>query len=652
MIFILLLALPGAWGLVQPQAHFEEVNFYFNVPREEVDFFASNESVGFNGDSQGRNIEDLKATLRGDIPSIGAKAFFQEKKRYVPANGTIDIILTIRVPSSAPDGIYRGSLSIKGKNVEDYSKEIKLEVEHPPPTLVARWNKQLGKVKAGEAYSSQLLVEEYYGYRNAGNITLNLFKTGPAKLDFEEKFFSLGAGKSKKFTVDLRAENTSLIPGNYTITPQLTSDRAIARRSIQNLNYSVPFPEMAISPASLNFGKVTFRAGKDTSSVEMVVREEGGYTPLEDLELSLLGGEEGWINFSAPGHVPPGGERKVDLNLRLPPYASLGVKTWNFSLDARFIPPEQLGARAQVYFPGIEEAEEELAGVEPLKSEPQVLNTTARLVGSAENETQVGVIAGVMAVYNGVLGYHRALSPPGGVEEKARQLLSAGSSLMKVEAGNQTLQGGRAAMAGNISRALKGHWIEKAEGVFANLERMAGREEETNLKKAAFHFKLLKELAEFHPQKEASLYQSQQRKAEASYRGNLTRAIELRVSSQSELEGLKASNLWLGDNLVILNPFAYRGTLEKLEGARRDSEKAEDLFSLAGEGNEVERQKDFTARLEGIKERAEGIFRVYISILTLVGLAYIARLTLGIQRFLKDSEELKTGEVLMREEEG
>lgn len=651
-IISLLLALPVAMAQVVPRVSFDEVSFYFDEPKSKTDYFYANKSVEFIGDTKFRNIKGLEAIISGNASSIGLTAHFQRTSRFVPANETVDSLLTFKIPSKAKARLYEGQLTINGENVDNITEAIKVRVEYPPPTVRARWSKLMPeKLIAGQSYSPELVVSEFYGYRDAGDISVSFFTTGPVDVGPPEKSFSLQAGKSKKLVAEVEVHNSSLIPGNYTIQPQIEVSETTILKSVGSLNYTIPPPVMEIGTQSIDFGKNTFEAGKDISQARIALREKGGYTPLEDIRISIREGEEGWISVEHPGYLAPNESGSINLTLKLPAEASLGRKGWEFSISSRFVSPERITARTLVYFPGLEEAERKLQKIEPLE-DGSALQKTLVLVRMTKNRTQLKSIAGAMSVYNGVVAFHKILSSSyDTTEERAEQLLHAGSSLSRVEAAGQILAGGLKTPASEVHSSLEGLWLSETEEVIKKLEEKAQGEKGENLKAAALHFKLLGGLSELSGIGNSEHYRAMQRSLEEDYRKNLSRGTELSLSSETEFNELRGSHLWLGDNLIILNPFAYEGAIAKLEETGKNSRRAEQLFSLAGEKEELTLQEKFTARVEGIEARAEKIFKAYISLLTMLFLGYIARLALGLQRYKRDLKELGVGDIVLAPEE-
>lgn len=640
LVLAVLLALHSCHALVQPKIPFSSVYFYFDAPRTQVSHFYVNKTVDLIGGDTGENVQDLKAVLEGDIKNIGLTAYFDRKSAYVPANSTVSLILTFKIPSSVKSGKYRGSITIQGSGISTTTRDIVVEVEHPPPTVRVLWdNQDMGKVKAGESYTKKLTVEEYYGYRDAGNVTITIPPTGHVSIYPEQIAVYLKAGEKKTFDIKITVHNRSIIPGNYTISPQVKAEFSISVKEVKSLSYTIPYPVLLFTPRTVDFGRLTFEPEKDIAERTLVITEGSGYTPLENLRLSVEQGEN-WIQIDSPEYVPPGGNATAKLKLTLPPYATLGVKEWKLALRASYTERVEIPARAIVYFPGLEEASKELASLKPQdKRIKEAVELTYQVVQKAKSETEVGRISSALLVYTGMRSFYEQMQLSGDVFSRARQLVLASAYLSRIKAGSIFYE-----EASQVYNLLREVWMEEYRKTSEVLEKKAG---EGNLREKAISYKYLKRLsiAAGDPYER---YAEEQKKAERDYARNIENAYSSRGRAEQFLHRASIKCLVLGDNYIVLNPFVYERVVNLLEMAKNESVKAEELFAEAGEEEELIVQHRFTQKLTTIERRTKQLFNALLAFLVMFFSAYIAMVTLGVQRYIKDEEEIGIGDVILR----
>ncbi len=640
LLFVVLLALNSCHALAQPTIPFSEVYFYFDAPRSQVSHFYINKSIDLIGGDTGVNVQDLTAVLDGDIKNIGLSAYFERKSVYVPANSTVNLILTFKIPSSAKRGKYRGSITIQGSGINTVTKDIVVEVEHPPPTVRLLWdNPQMGSVRAGEGYTKKLTVEEYYGYRDAGNVTISIPPTGPVSISPEQISAYLKAGEKKTFNIKITVHNRSIIPGNYTISPQVKAEFSLSVKEVQTLKYNLPYPVLIFNPKTVDFGRLTFEPGKDVAEKTLAIKEGSGYTPLENLKLSVEEGEN-WIQIESPEYVPPGGNATAKLKLTLPPYATLGAKEWKIGLRASYIDKVEIPAKVIVYFPGLEEASKELNSLKPEDERiKKAVELTSQIVQNAKSETEVGRISSALLVYTGVRSFYEQMQLSGDTFSKARQLVLAGKSLSRIKAGSTFYN-----EASQIYTLLREVWMEKYRKTKEVLEKEA---EEGNLREKAISYKYLK-LLSMSAGEPYEGYAKEQKKAEKEYARNIGDAYSSRSRAEQFLHRASRLCLVLGDNYIVLNPFVYEKVVNLLESAKSESVKAEELFSQAGEEEELRVQHRFTQKITEIEERTKQLFNALLAFLIIFFSAYLALVTLGVQRYIRDEEEVRIGDVILR----
>ncbi|MFH0818096.1 MAG: hypothetical protein V1909_05705, partial [Candidatus Micrarchaeota archaeon] len=200
------------------------------------------------------------------------------------------VMLTI--PDSAAEGQYFGKVSFSSKG-STVSEAVNLTV-HWPSAKLDVIGKDIGNVKSGASSAFYIEVKETFGYRVLQNVSCSaLFQDELQK----PQIYSVGAiqpfGSGKcRFTIGLPERDTKV--GNYSVYVKINS--AAGERAI-TVNYTVPVPYMLLAPKELSLGKVTFDAGKDVARSLLIIMENGGFTPLENIKFRLISGEKDWVTL-------------------------------------------------------------------------------------------------------------------------------------------------------------------------------------------------------------------------------------------------------------------------------------------------------------------------------------------------------------------
>ena len=660
VLLLSLLLLPPVAAQVEAGFIYTDVDFYFNAPRDQVDRFEVNLTLmlyNFNNQSAAL-VSDLKAELDGEAAQRGVTVSLEKSYVRVEPEDSAYVRITFMAPSSMAEGSYDAELTVTGNytyvggggsHLLLNQFYISVNVEHPPPTLSAVWDlADWGRLRAGQSFERTLTVREVFGYAAAENISVYLSITGPAELNYTPLLGEVPAGGSRRLSVAVRVPERNLKPGDYSVVPRFVKPSDVDVAQLQSANYTIPEPVMAVSTTALDFGKITFEAGRDTSTRSISVNETGGYTPIEGLEVILEKGEEGWISVSGADYVPPGGSISLNFSLALPPDASLGKKSWVFVLKGGYAGSLRLEASATVYFPGLEDAERRLQALE----EPeytQVLASLRQLISASKEVTELREIAMVMAVYSGVVAFVESFSglEEQPLEEKVDVLLLTRSSLSRAKTGAASLQDGELrSLAIPAVEALEAVWEQQAGAVVAALEERL--KEERDYRSAALDSRRLSTLYSLlGDAQKAESYSSKQEQLERAYYDALRKAAELLRRSEEEVSQAKMLTLNLKEASFVLNPFHYEEVVSRYERAISLAEEAIGELEKAGEVEEAQLVASRVEELSMAKRGIERSFTAYLGLLTAAFLWFVARVTLGMLRWMRDSEILAEGDVVL-----
>jgi hypothetical protein len=660
---LLLFATPVS-ALVEARFGYSEVDFYFDKPKNEVTYFETNLTLEFyNADNESAAIlSNLEAKLSGEAADKGISVVLEKNYLRVEPEDSSYLMISFRAPPSVAEGSYEAKLEVKG-NYTYIIKEgvhpllhefyITINVDHPPATLEATWDlAEWGKLRAGQSFERTLTVREIFGYAGASNVSLYLSKTGPVNLSYTTDVGDVPAGGSKSIKVKIQVPERYLKPGDYWVTPRIVKDYNVQVATLERANYTIPKPEMALSSTKIDFGRLTFEVGKDTATASITISETGGYTPIEGLSISQVRGEEGWIAYSQVNYIPPGGNATVNFTLLLPPDASLGKKSWVFSLTTVHAGSAEIVAEATVYFPGLEEAERSLAKLPslPYQETQGVVQNLRGLITASKGVTELREIAMVMSVYSGVSSFINIFSDLNGkpLDERVERIILAKSSLNRAKIGSESLEDkSLKKYAIPAVEALEGVWSREAREVAEALEKRVEKEK-MDYRSAALDYRRLKTLYSLLGDEEkVREYASKQEEMERAYYEALTEAAALLKSSEKEVAAARRLSFNIKEASFVINPFHYEAVISHYQEAISHVEKAKLLLEKAGERGEAELIQSRLEELTKGKRTVERAFRVYLALLTLFFLWFVARVTLGLLRWVRDSEALAEGDVVL-----
>jgi tetratricopeptide (TPR) repeat protein len=599
------------------------------------------------------------AELSGEAAQRGISVALDKSYLRVEPEESYYVVIAFRAPPSVAEDSYDAELRVKGnytyitrEGVYPLLKEfyITVNVDHPPATLAATWDlAEWGKLRAGQTFERTLTVRETFGYAGASNVSLHLSKTGPVNLSYTTEVGDVLAGGSKEIKVRIQVPERRLRPGDYWVAPRIVKDYNVQVAVLERANYTIPRPEMALSSTKIDFGKLTFEVGRDSAKASITISETGGYTPIEGLSVSRTKGEEGWIAHSQVDYIPPGGNATLNFTLLLPPDASLGKKSWTFALTTKYAGSVNIAAEAMVYFPGLEEAERHLAQLSDSPYQGVVQNLRG-LITASKDITELREIAMVMSVYSGVVSFISVFSDINtrSQEERIEAVILARGSLNRAKIGSENLEDKKLRKyAIPAVEALEEVWVREALEVVEALEgRLVG--EERDYRSATLDYRRLKILYSLMGDRErAKEYSSKQEEMERAYYRALREAASLLKSSEAEVAAARGLSLNIKEASFVVNPFHYEEVISHYERAISLAERAKLMLERAGEEEQAEL---VAARVEELalgKRTVERAFTAYLALLTAFFLWFVARVTLGLIRWLRDSEALREGDVVL-----
>ncbi len=664
LILALLLFVPGlAAAGVSPSFPSGEVYFEFNEPKGSVQTFdvektliltnPGNESVTFSGLTVA--VEGVSGVTVTPEPTTSSAAPGLDEK----------VTLTFHADSSMAEGEYSGTLEVSGTEVVERSISITIEIDYPPPTINATWDPAiLESLKAGSKLSYTLIVSEVLGYASAEDVNVSIYDIGPAEnIAYSGSLGDFDPLTSKEIEVNFSIPERNLKPGEYSISPFITSSSTI-RANAKELNYLIPVPEMEINGSTkrtikIDFGKITFETGKDTGKVTLIINETGGYTPIETLSVSLVNGEDGWITYSEVDYIPAGKSESYDFDIFLPPDASLGLKSWDFKLSTSYAGSKDIHAVVIVSFPGTDEAIASLKNTSIVTNsteERNLIRDTISLLETSKDKTQLRKIAMVMSVYSGTHTFLKNLGTVAGSREESVEagdaIIRAKAALNKIEIGDQNLKDAELKRYSSKVVSSAGQiWNSEAENILNSLEEGAENKKDSNYKLTALYYdRISKIYALFDEPQNAMKYSEKQGDIEKLYHNSLLEAGGLTRDADSKLDSARKRTFSPGkDTYIVLNPFSY----DFVSGAYNDAvdkyEKAEALYRKAGEESDADLLKD---ELEEITRQKNNIYRTFIvygSFLGLIFLWFIARVVWGIQHYSQDEMDGRWGDVITGE---
>ncbi|MFH1774197.1 MAG: hypothetical protein ABH874_04470 [Methanobacteriota archaeon] len=656
-LVIAILIVPGVHAAASIDFQNTTVTIFFDKPKGTAASFSTTDAVLLS------NRENATAHVSGLTASLGISGVnvsLGSTSATLDAYGSTNISITFTVPATMGESSYTGTLTISGTNAYSLSKSIVLKVVYPNATLNAVWDRDWGKVRAGSMFIRVLNVSEVMGYRSAGDVSVLLSGFGPANINYSGILGSISTFGSKSMNVTVAIPERNLRPDTYNITPLLSSSSAISVNA-PPATYIVPVPEMLLSEASLDLGKITFEPGKDTSEKILIVRETGNYTPIEGFAIALKSGEEGWISYSKDDYIPPGSSKNYSFMIYLPQDATIGEKKWVFGLSTWHAGSREVAAKVMVYFPGIEEALTYLQGKGQIGGYAEsryLIGNTSILLEKLKGVAETRTIAMAMSVYTGtrtfITNIEEAIQSQseGKIHRVGDAVIKARTSLNRMKIGNENLEDKdlRACSNASVASAEK-IWNSAAQNALLLLDGKASESKDSNYKFTSLYYKRMSAIYALLGNSEKSEeYFKRQKEMENLYASAVSAAIDTKNGAEEELENARKKMLHIGDSYFILNPLAFDFVMGKYDISIKKYQDAEILYGKAGESSDADLVSDIISTTAREKASIYRSFLAYGIFLVALFVGFLIRVSIGVQNFKRDEEDGKIGEIILKSE--
>ncbi len=629
-----------------------EVEVYFDKPKQSTDYFYDYLPLELvNENNQSTAYVRLTAWLEGEAKDDAGITAFAEKKGYyelLPSESRM-VKVYVKVPSGAAQDSYSALLKLSGNFTYDGSTytplsgsyPVTISISYPPAMLALRWEGEKddwGYLKAGKSFVKKLWIGETYGYRGVKGLKLRIKATGNVSLEYNREVGDLEAGKWKAVEVRVSLPERGLTPGRYWLKPEVSASTWFRVVEREVANYSIAKPVLEVSKQEIDFGELSFWEGLNSATVTVWLSETSGYTPAEGVRIYLEEGEKGWVAWNSVTYVPAGGSRQVNFTVSLPPYATLGERKWRFRVESRYAGSAELTARVLVYFPGLEEAKQRLAGLNASEELEPALQNLSAMMESARRITDTREIAMLMAVYSGFYS---------GVENLAAgRLVAAGRAVKRAEAAaaaieDESMRGSAVQVVEALAEAWRSNARRHAERLEAEAAGKPLLERADAFRELAVLYGLLDE------EQRAEGFERKHGEALERYRARVKAASERLSEAEESLRMAESRSTWVRGRMLLLNPFSYDEVSSAYDEGIENLRKAAELLREAGEMEEAEKAE---YRAAGVEKSLSDARRVALVWFGLLGAAYVlgmARTAVALVRWIEDSRELREGALLL-----
>lgn len=610
----------------------------FDQPKSKVSSFSESYSVlVINNENKSITLNATGIDCKGIVPSIAPVTIspFQ--------NATVSI--DFDVPSSFTEGKHVCKVKIFGAG---FSKILTstITVIYPPPELQVTWDKDLGKVKAGEKYTRNVIVKEIMGYKPAKFVTVEIkplegdkcyVNVSPSQIFFQK----IDPGSVVKKTITIKVPDRNLVPGNYSLN---TRARAANNRPDDNLDYlvfyEIPYPVMRIS-GNLDFGSLTFLKGKATKEKSLIVKEIGGYTPIEGISIEKISGEDGWITIPAIDYVKQGSSKNFTFKISLPEDATLGKREWKFKIRTTYAGSKEFSTSTLVYFPSLDKSIAEAKNMPKNEMSKNLILMLEDAKTLTEKQNLMD-LAGVMYMYSACktfISEISAMKKSDDMGEKLSHILAIKRSINKMEADKKLITKrelqDKSAKILNYARGIEKSEIDtEIENIRKNIEIY----KEKDYKRCAILFKKIgeiygKELPE-------------QKICEKRYAQAITNASKLKEKEEKVRTEIDKNTYRVGTGRILLNPFAYDYVMKRYDDGKKIYEDLIKIYTAAGETGEA---KIYEKKLNDLKKERDTItafFMIYGIIVISILIGIVARIFIGFAQYKRDEEEKMLGDVV------
>ncbi len=655
---VLALLLPGA-VYSEVSAHLDgyyyEFYFNFDKPRGSVPSYNESRDIIFKNfdPNESVTISDISASMSG---ITGFTVTIDTTSLSLDPSESDRITAVFHASKDMEEGEHKGSLSVTGTGVS-LNRTIRVKITWPNPSINAVWDEaNWGKMKAGSNLTQNLVIKETVGYKPVGDVQLTLIEFGPANLSYTTKLGTIAPQSTNTIPININIPTRGLVPTNYFISPSLSVNGTVSIE-VKDASYEIPLPQLNLDTTVLNFDDITFEPGKDSGTQQIVLNETGGYTPVENLNISLTSGEVGWIEFQELDYIPPGTSIPVSFSLKLPSEASLGIKEWKYSLTTKYAGNHDITGAVRVYFPGVEDAIVDLdilgLTLNATGSQKELLDNTKLLLENARGETELRDIAMVMSVYSGARSLTNLLEElkharETDLERAGAIVVLSNNALTRINIGNENLEKPQLKKYSEICSKVGGEiWHDNAVSIVGLIAERAEANKESNYRVATLYYKRGAEIYTLLDDPKAEEYNDIRNQLEDLYGGSIARAVSLRMEGDGDLEESRSKMIKVFDFYFVVNPFSYELVDRRHSITLEKYEEAISLFEVAGEKNDADL---LSKEMEKIK-RAQTIFKnafvVYGVFWVALFVWFIIRISLGLQYFRRDETETHIGEVVL-----
>ncbi len=669
MFFILLLVVAMLQGTVYAQVsvhlegYFNEFYFTFNKPRGSIPFYNQTREIIFsNSGNESVTVSNIAASI-SDIP--GFTVSLDKNVLTIRAEDDATLKAVFRASPDMAEGTYKGKITVTGTGV-NFEEPIQVQITWPDPALNATWDVvDWGSIKAGSNLTRKLIINETMGYKPVSNVELTLVEFGPANLSYAKNLGAIASRGSNIVSVEINTPTRGLTPARYLVSPSILANNT-ASINVSDAFYEIPPPVLQLDKDFLSFGNITFEPGKDTATQRITISEIRGYTPIEGLNISMMSGESGWIDFPEIDYISPGSSVPITFSLRLPPEASLGVKEWRYLMSTRYAGRNTIIADARVYFPGVEDAIRDLDFVYSALNatgllnetglEKLLLDNTRLLLENARGETELRDITMVMSVYSGARSLAILMDEFKGVKDKDLEragalVVLANNALKRIRIGNENLDKQQLKKYSEIcSKSGDAIWHTNAESIVEIISAQAEGNKESNYRVATLYYKRGAEIYALLNDAKAVEYDAQRKRMEELYRESLISAVNLRLEGDGDLEKAQSKMTKLLDFYFVMNPFSYDEVSKTYSTALGKYGKAMELFDVAGEKDDAELLSMEIGRIRQEERIFKNAFMLYGLFWAALFVWFTARVSLGLQYFRQDEDDTHLGEVVLSKE--
>ncbi len=611
----------------------------FDEPKSKTDSFSESYSVLVT------NSANVSVTL--NATGIDCKGIIASMSPVtISPNTNVTIGIDFDIPSSFNESKHICKVKIFGTGISDTILTATITVIYPPPQLYIKWDNDLRKVKSGEKYTRNVIVEEIMGYKPAKLVTVEIkplegdacyVTVNPSQISFQK--IDPGATVTKAITIEVPERN--LVPGNYSLN---TRGKAVNNRPDDNVDYliiyEIPYPVMRIS-GNIDFESLTFSQEKNIKEKSLSIEETGGYTPIEGVAIEKISGDDGWITPPAIDYIKPNSSENFTFRISLPEDAELGKREWKFKIRTTYAGSSEFSTSTLVYFPSIDES------ITDAKNMPknELSENLILMLESAKTSTEkqnLKNLAGTMYIYSAsktLISEISAMKNTNDIGEKLSHISTIKRSINKIETVKKLITASelqdKATKILNYARSMEKSEIDtEIENIRKNLEIY----KEDDYKKCSI---LSKKIGEIYGKE-----LPEQKDCENKYIQAITNASKLKDDEEKVRTEIDENTYGAGTGRILLNPFVYDYVITRYDENEKIYENLIKIYDVAGETGEA---KIYEKKLEDLKTEKNivgAFFMVYGIIVILILIGIVARIFIGFTQYKRDEEEKMLGDVV------